>query len=385
MADHDQDTFDDYSEEEAAMAAVDAAISVNESKGAYDAFSTQNSSFTITGGFVPFGKENNKEESASQHDLMAENLYKTKLSLRGEDAPAPKRKRGRPARKHHKIQARSARTATPFQFAEDENLTATLWKESTPAKAKKVSMNVDPMPGREVAFVVSDTVENYPSFSPIKLPSKSGSKPPGAPSKITVWSEKLLLEKASPIKRRSEVRMYGRELSQLAPTTQSSSYSPTPLQASNAVFAPSVKFQGLHTSKQEDIVPFSWHSRGSMSMGSLGSLSITGLTPIDIDGVFGADIDDESMADFLAGGSPQHYGKTINTTPMKSNGKKWLASPLSVTPKKSCLTSMPRYSTPNGPGRFLPSPLSVTPRNYHRSYGGSSKVNTSLGSSFGLI
>ena len=43
MADHDksdnQDTFDDYLDEEAAMAAVDAAISVNESKGAYDAAS----------------------------------------------------------------------------------------------------------------------------------------------------------------------------------------------------------------------------------------------------------------------------------------------------------------------------------------------------------
>ena len=39
MADHDksdnQDTFDDYPDEEAAMSAVDAAISVNESKGAY--------------------------------------------------------------------------------------------------------------------------------------------------------------------------------------------------------------------------------------------------------------------------------------------------------------------------------------------------------------
>ena len=155
------------------------------------------------------------------------------------------------------------------------------------------------------------------------------------------WSQNIIAGKTQKVLTMQNVRTLPME-QYTKPQTDSRkrpSFSPIALQALNDVSYTGVTFQGLppepnvlctpSEDQADNMIQFSWHSRATIG-------SIAGLPHIDIDNLLG-DLGDDSMIDFVVGapntGGPQN--KMRSSTPMKSQDRKRLASPLpNPTPRK---------------------------------------------------
>jgi len=228
---------------------------------------------------------------------------------------------------------------------------------------------------------------NFFQWSPITLRSTNDSESIGTKSKMAsiargssshdvsnifpctgAWSQNIIAGKTQKVLTMQNVRTLPME-QYTKPQTDSRkrpSFSPIALQALNDVSYTGVTFQGLppepnvlctpSKDQADNMIQFSWHSRATIG-------SIAGLPHIDIDNLLG-DLGDDSMIDFIVGApntGPQN--KMRSSTPMKSEDRKRLASPLpNPTPRKrraSPLAVMPSISPFENRKRWLASPCNA--------------------------